>query len=145
MGVGIARWLVVTALLGGCKLDSAVTDAATDIADPVLDSGGEGADVPRRPCDLLARAGCTGGTSCYPFPFNEMPTGEETRCGTYQPLDEPAPQCDSHLQCPGGSVCATLFAIDTVCHRLCDVNLDACGQGMACIPLPGYEPAGLCL
>lgn len=141
----MARFLVVMALIGGCDIDSAATDAGTDAAAdvvaPGLDAGGDAAP---RPCALLGSAGCGRGTFCYPFPFNEMPTGE-TRCGSFQPVAEPAPQCESHVQCPGGSVCATLFAIDTVCHPLCNLDAPHCAAGMECIPLPGYDPAGLCL
>jgi len=154
MGVGSARWLVVTLLLGGgCRVDdSAARDATTDAGDPVIDSGEDGADaapdvvsdVGPQSCDLLAAGGCGSGTSCYPFPFREMATGE-TGCAAYQPLDGQSPQCDAHFQCPGGSVCATLFALGTDCHRLCDVDAPTCAHGMECIPLAGYPRAGLCL
>jgi hypothetical protein len=147
--VGIARWLVVTLLLGGCRVDdSAAPDATADAGDLLTDSGEDGADAAPdaapQPCDLLAAGGCGSGTSCYPFPFREMATGE-TGCAAYQPLEGRSPQCDAHFQCPGGSVCATLFALGTDCHRLCDVNVPTCAHGMECIPLAGYPRAGLCL
>lgn len=151
--VGRACWLVVMFVVFGCRAGNAgnagnagSTDATTDATDATISDVSVVevvTDAAPAACALLS-SGCAAGTYCYPFPFAEMATGE-ARCAAYQPPAGPSPQCDSEVQCPGGTVCATLFGISTDCHRLCNIDLPACGDGMECIPLAGYPRAGLCL
>jgi hypothetical protein len=147
---------------GGAGSADATVDGAGDLTttETGVDAGGADtgfvdtgfvdtgfADVvpegPPAACTALGQS-CGAGTFCYPFPFAEMATGE-SRCAAYQPPGVPSPQCDSQVQCPGGSVCATLFSLSTDCHRVCNIDVPACVAGMECIPLAGYPRMGLCL
>jgi hypothetical protein len=153
------RWFVALILVCGCHAggagagDAAPVDAALDgdgaPVDAALDGDGAAADSPEDAsaadgdgsaldssvdatasgCALLGR-NCPAGTNCYPFPFNEMAA---------------SPQCASHVECPGGSICSTLFSLGTDCRPLCDVAGAACPQGMECLPLAGYAREGICL